>query len=69
MTGNQTFNYVISCEEKIFTKNRDSFIVKWLSNGNKSKYIIYDNRVNIEDNKNTSIGQKDITWIYKLSDQ
>ena len=57
MTGNQTSNYVISCEEKFFTKDRDSFIGKLRSNGDKSKYIIYDDGVNIENNKNASIAQ------------
>ena len=57
MPRNTTSNYMISCEEKVFVKDRDSFIAKLRCNSDRSKYLIFDNGENIERNKCASIEQ------------
>lgn len=47
MTGNKTSNYLMSCQEDVFSKTEDSYIGKLRSNHNKSKYLLFDNGGNV----------------------
>lgn len=57
MPGNKTSNYLISCEEDVFSKDHSSFVGKLRSNFKKSKYLIYDNGENLGKNKNIGLDQ------------